>query len=173
MFTPVVPFQLALRHYSRARVEDTVEFDQLPEEEKEQNRGQVRDIPGKLAYAGCHIVPAREGKPAFTFPDDVLEELASREHTRWMCQKTADEWRHAPETDKPKKLHSCLLPWRTGDLAPYMGFAQYHGDEELPEAEKEKDRTTVREIATILTRAGDTIVGASSKGWQTRAAMQK
>ena len=148
-----------------------VEFDKLPEEEKEQNRGQVRDIPGKLAYAGCYMVPARGGEPAFVFPYDVLEELASREHTRWMRQKTEDEWRHAPKTDKPRKLHSCLLPWRKGDLAPYMGFAQYLGDEELPEAEKEKDRTAVRKIETILKYAGYTIVGARNKGRQARAAI--
>ena len=150
-----------------------VGFDQLPEEEKEQNRGQVRDIPGKLAYAGCYMVPARGGEPGFAFPDDVLEELASVEHTRWMHAKTKDGWHYAPKTDKSKKLHSCLLPWRKGDLASYEGFADCLGIEELPEEEKEKDRTAVREIAAILTRAGYTIVGASSKGWQTRAAMQK
>jgi len=150
-----------------------VEFDQLPEEEKEQNRGQVRDIPGKLAYAGCYMVPARGGEPAFTFPDGVLEELASMEHTRWMCAKTRDGWRYAPKSDKSKKLHSCLLPWHLGDLAAYTGFAESLGIEELPEEEKEKDRTAVREIATILTRAGYTVGGARSKGGQARAAVQK
>jgi len=150
-----------------------VGFDQLPEEEKEQNRGQVRDIPGKLAYVGCYMVPAREGEPVFAFPDDVLEELASMEHTRWMRAKTTDGWRFAPKTDKPKKLHSCLLPWRKGDLAPYAAFAEWLGIEELPEEEKDKDRTAVREIATILTRAGYTIVGARSKDGRSRAAVQK
>lgn len=150
-----------------------VEFDQLPEEEKEQNRGQVRDIPGKLAYAGCYMVPARGGEPAFTFPDGVLEELASMEHTRWMRAKTRDGWRYAPKTDKSKKLHNCLLPWCRGDLAAYTGFAESLGSEELPEEEKEKDRTAVREIATILTRAGYTVVGARSKGGRARAALQK
>jgi len=150
-----------------------VEFDQLPEEEKEQNRGQVRDIPGKLAYAGCYMVPARGGEPAFTFPDGVLEELASMEHTRWMSAKTRDGWRYAPKTDKSKKLHSCLLPWHVKDLAAYTGFAESLGIEELPEEEKEKDRTAVRQMATILTRAGYTVVGARSKGGQARAAVQK
>ena len=150
-----------------------VEFDKLAEEEKEQNRGQVRDIPGKLAYAGCYMVPARGGEPAFAFPDDVLEKLASREHTRWMRQKTADEWRYAPTTDKLKKVHSCLLPWRKGDLASYAGFAQYLGDEELPDAEKEKDRTAVRKIETILKHAGYTIVDAHSEARWVQAATRK
>jgi len=149
------------------------EFNQLPEEEKEQNRGQALDIPGKLAFAGCYMVPAVEGEPAFEFPSDVLEELASREHTRWMRQKTRDGWHYAPETDKAKKLHNCLLPWRKGDLVPYAGFAECLGDEDLPEEEKEKDRTAVRNIATILKDTGYTIVEARSEAGRIRAAAQK
>src|SRR5664280_1460302 len=149
------------------------EFNQLPEEEKEQNRGQALDIPGKLAFAGCYMVPAVEGEPAFEFPSDVLEELASREHTRWMRQKTRDGWHYAPETDKARKLHNCLLPWRKGDLVPYAGFAECLGDEDLPEVEKEKDRTAVRNIATILKDTGYTIVEARSEAGRIRAAAQK
>ncbi|HXY02432.1 MAG TPA: RyR domain-containing protein, partial [Terriglobales bacterium] len=150
-----------------------VEFDKLPEEEKEQNRGQVRDIPGRLAYAGCYMVPARGGELAFVFPDDVLEELASREHTRWMREKISNGWRYGPATDNPRKLHKCLLPWRKGDLASHPDFVEHLGTEELPEKEKEKDRAAVREIATILNHAGYTIVGARSKGARRLAAVQK
>jgi len=162
-------------HRNEATKENSslVEFDQLPEDEKEQNRGQVRDIPGKLAYAGCYMVPAREGEPPFVFPDDVLEELASMEHTRWLRQKVKDGWRYGSKTDKENKLHECLLPWRKGDLVQYAGFAEHFGIEELPEEEKEKDRAAVREIATILKHAGYTIVGARSKDRPARAAMQK
>jgi len=141
-----------------------VEFDQLPEDEKEQNRGQVRDIPVKLAYAGSYMVPARGGEPPFAFPDDVLEELASMEHTRWMRDKARDDWRYGSPTDKPRKVHECLLPWRLEDLTPYAGFAERLGAVELPEGEKEKDRTAVRKIATILAHAGYTIVEARGKG---------
>jgi hypothetical protein len=86
----------------------------------------------------------------------MLEELALREHTRWMRQTTRDGWRHAFETDKPKLLHNYLLPWRKGDLAPYAGFAEYLRDKELPEEERErkKDRTAIRNIVTILKSIG-------------------
>jgi hypothetical protein len=141
-----------------------VEFEVLPEEEKEQNRALVRDIPDKLAYAGCYMVPAVEGEPAFEFPSDILEELALREHTRWMRQQTSNGWRYALETDKSKKLHNRLLPWHRGDAFPYAGFAEFLGGEELPEAEKEKDRIAVRKIASILKQAGYTLVGARIKG---------
>src|ERR1035438_7172678 len=53
------------------------EFDKFPTDEQEQNRSQVRDIPTKLAHAGCYMVPARSGEPPFVFALDVLEELAS------------------------------------------------------------------------------------------------
>jgi hypothetical protein len=165
--------------YGPKKNEDTkenpslVEFGQLPEDEKEQNRGQVRDIPSKLAHAGCYMVPAVESEPACAFPEDVLEELASMEHTRWMRQKTADQWRYAPKTEKTKKLHNCLLPWHKGDLAPYTGFAEYLGDTELPEEEKEKDRTVVRKISAILKHTGYTIVEARSDSGRARAAVQK
>jgi hypothetical protein len=139
-------------------------YAELPEDEKEQNRNQVRDIPAKLAHAGCYMVPARSGEPPFALPADVLEELASMEHTRWMRQKIGDGCRYGPETDKARKLHKCLLPWRKGDLAPYAGFAEQLGAEELPEEEKEKDRTAVRKMATILVQGGYTIVEARSKG---------
>jgi hypothetical protein len=139
-----------------------VEYDLLPEDEKEQNRGQVRDIPAKLAFAGRYMAPAREDEPPLEFSGDVLEQLASMEHTRWMREKARDGWRYARETDKPKKLHCCLLPWHKGDLSPYASFAEALGSDELPEDEKDKDRVAVREIATILNHAGYTIVEAKS-----------
>jgi hypothetical protein len=146
-------------------------FDQLPEDEKEQNRAQALDIPRKLAFAGCYMVPAVEGEPPFEFPPDVLEELASREHTRWMRPKTMDGWSYADKTDKPSKKHNCLLPWHKGDLAAYADFAGCLGDEELPEFEKEKDRTAVRDIATILNVTGYTIVEARSEAGRVPAAI--
>lgn len=165
--------------YGPKKNEDTkenpslVEFDQLPVDEKDQNRRQALDIPGKLAFAGCYMVPAVEGEPAFVFPPDVLEELASREHARWMREKIKDGWRYSPETDKPKKQHNCLLPWRKGDLAPYAGLAEFLGDKDLPEAEKEKNRTAVRKIAAILKDIGYTIVEARSEAGRARAADMK
>ena len=150
-----------------------MKWDDLPSDEKEQNRDQARDIPAKLAFAGCYMVPAAEGKASFEFPPDVLEELATREHTRWMRMKARDGWRYAPKTDKLKKLHNCMLPWHKGDLAAYAGFVEPLGDKELPEEEKEKDRTAVLEISTILRVAGYTIVEARSEAGRARAAAQK
>lgn len=149
------------------------DFSLLPEEVKEQNREQVRDIPGKLAFAGCYMVPAVEGEPPFEFPKVVLEELASMEHTRWMRQKARDEWCYGENRNNEKKEHPGMLPWKVGGGFAYADFADRLGDKELPEAEKDKDRAAVREIPTILKVAGYAIVEARSEAGRARAAEQK
>ncbi|HKZ54609.1 MAG TPA: RyR domain-containing protein [Anaerolineales bacterium] len=112
-------------------------YDDLPEEEKEQNRANVRDIPNKLASIGYVMLPARSNEPPLDFPGADLERLAAWEHERWMAAKHAGGWRHAPKTDKERKVHKALVPW-----------------EELPKAEKDKDRDLVRGMPRILARAG-------------------
>ncbi len=118
-----------------------VPYADLGEEEKEQNRGNVRDIPAKLARIGYVMVPPRSDEPPFDFPGEDLEKLAEMEHERWMQAKIEAGWHYAPKTDKEKKLHEALLAW-----------------DELPEDEKEKDRTLVRGIPRILAKAGYTVV---------------
>lgn len=119
-------------------------YAELPENMKEANRLNVRDIPIKLASAGYIMIPARSNQPPFNFPGETLAVLSEAEHMRWMQSKLDDGWKYAHKTDKPNKLHNCLVPW-----------------EQLPEVEKEKDRVMVRGIPEILTRAGYTIVKAT------------
>jgi hypothetical protein len=162
-----------LRNETAKENSSLVEFDLLPEDEKDQNRSQVRDIPAKLAHAACYMVPARSGEPPFMFPDDALEELASMEHTRWMREKIREGWRYSPETDKAHKLHKCLLPWCAGESGLHTDFAGSLGTEELSEEEKEKDRTVVRKIAAILAYAGYTVAEARRKGRESGSAVRK
>jgi hypothetical protein len=112
-------------------------FAELPEDERAQNRENVRDIPRKLALAGYLLVPARQTAAPFDFPGADLERLAEIEHERWTRLKTAEGWSHADVTDKSRKRHAALVPWI-----------------DLPESEREKDRELVREIPRILAAAG-------------------
>ena len=116
-------------------------YAELSEEEKGQNRGNVRDIPNKLARIGYVMVPARSDEPPFEFPGSHLELLAEMEHDRWMQAKMEAGWQHGPERNGEEKLHPDLLPWH-----------------ELADEEKEKDRVLVRAIPRVLARAGYTIV---------------
>ncbi len=48
-----------------------VAYAELPENMKEDNRQNVRDIPAKLAAAGYVMIPARSNEPPFNFPADL------------------------------------------------------------------------------------------------------
>ena len=137
-------------------------YDALPEDEKEQNRGNVRDIANKLAVAGYVMIPARSNEPPFDFPGVDLERLAEMEHERWMRLKLERGWRYARRTDKRKELHEALLPWRKLSRAErvtnYGAYESGVGPGPLPESQKKKDRTLVRAIPRILARAGYTVL---------------
>ena len=121
-----------------------VDYDDLPEHEKEQNRGAVRDIPTKLNAFGYAMVPRRNNEADFVFPPDVLDAMAMREHERWMEAKREDGWEYAPETNKGQKRHASLVEW-----------------DKLHEQDKEKDRQIIAVMSRLLAEAGYTIVKLS------------
>lgn len=145
----------------------------LPEDEKEQNRGNVRDIPAKLARAGYLMVAARSNEPPFSFPGPALEELAEMEHERWMKAKLAAGWRWEARTKKEEKAHADLLPWRKltkkdRDQRYAPNEAAAIGDKVLPEREKKKDLDLVRGIPKILAKAGFTVLRAGDVAGTTK-----
>lgn len=144
-----------------------IPYAKLPDEEKAQNRGNVRDICTKLATAGYVMVPARSNEPPFKFPGLALEALAEAEHDRWMKAKIGAGYRWGAKTNPVRKLHKDLLPWRKLTAAEkavrYTPFeVAALGRKILPGKEKEKDRDLIRGIPRILSRAGFTIVPLES-----------
>jgi RyR domain len=138
-------------------------FAELPEDEREQNRGLVRDIPSKLARVGCIMVPARSNETFPGFAGSALESLSEMEHGRWMKAKIEAGWRWAAETNKEQNLHKDILPWR---LLSFEEMARLYtpaenaaiGEGTLAEEEKEKDRKLVRGIPQMLAKVGYTVV---------------
>jgi hypothetical protein len=118
-----------------------IPYQDLPEELKEANRLNVRDIPAKLDTIGYVMTPARSNERDFNFPGKDLEKLAIAEHKRWVQSKLEDGWKYAPKTNRAKKQHDCLVSWK-----------------DLPEEQREKDRDLVRGIPVILAKAGYAIV---------------
>jgi hypothetical protein len=140
-------------------------FDELPENEKDQNRQYAFDIPNKLARAGYVMIHARTNEPPKIFPDTDLDVLAEMEHNRWTKTKLAQpgNWRYGKPTDKSNHIHEDLLPWCAAteeELAQVFSPTELAaiGCDELPNEEKEKDRELVRRIPYILGRVGYTVV---------------
>jgi hypothetical protein len=136
-------------HYVVERRRDGVAFGsgaamttwhKLPENFKESNRSQARDIGTKLDSVGCTVAP-RTGESAFAFTATELEHLARREHERWVVEREGTGWRYDPERDDARRRHP--------DLVPY---------EQLPESAKDKDRDAVRTLPDVLAEVGLEIV---------------
>ncbi len=120
-----------------------VDYAMLSEHLKEQNRGEARDLPEKLAVLGYVL---RQDAPAGAPPikidpaDPRVELLAEREHVRWVTRKLKTGWRYGDPRDDTKKLHPCIRPWA-----------------ELPENERAKDRLLVLHLPEIVAAAGMTL----------------
>jgi len=81
--------------------------------------------------------PAPRDTSGVQLPPDIIrltELLARNTHENWARQRMAEGWRYGPRRDDAKKEHPSLVAY-----------------EELPESEKEYDRTTAMEaVKTIL-----------------------
>jgi hypothetical protein len=120
-----------------------VDYKDLSEHLKEQNRGEARDLPNKLAILGYvlrHDAPAGAPPIRIKSSDPRAELLARREHERWVARKVKTGWRYGDPRDDVRKLHPCIVPW-----------------EDLAEEERVKDRLLVHHLPEIVAAAGMTI----------------
>ena len=135
-----------------------LDYAELPESAKEQNRSVVRDIPNRLAAIGYIMLPARAQEEPSPIPDESLERLAQMEHERYVRERLAQGWRYGEERDDRLRTHPALVYWQ---VEAHKERERYTTDEQarlgpgaLPEDEKEKDRALMRAIPRILARAG-------------------
>lgn len=115
-----------LRRQVKTEHSSLVDFDDLPEDEKAQNRGNARDLVNKLAAAGYLMIRARTSEPPFRFSPQEVEPLAEMEHERWLRMKLNAGWRWAEKTDKPRKRHKDLVLWKA--LSPEERLQKYKGE---------------------------------------------
>jgi uncharacterized membrane protein len=96
-------------------------WDELPEEFKESNRAQARQIGEKLAVIGCLMVPTFDPTLGFAFKDDELQLLARLEHQRWMDERTGQGYELGPA--RYDHVRPDLVPWdRLSDEARAMNI---------------------------------------------------
>lgn len=72
----------------------------------------------------------------------LSEELARNVHEVWSANRRADGWSYGPVRNDEKKLHPCMVPY-----------------DELPEREKDYDRSTSLETLKFILKSGFSIVG--------------
>lgn len=131
------------RKPTKASLPALVDYADLSEHLKGQNRDAARDLSEKLAALGyvlCQDAPAGGSAVAIDPHDPRVERLAKREHERWLRRKVKTGWRFGDPRDDVRRLHPCVRPW-----------------EELPEDERDKDRLIVVELPKIVEAAGMTI----------------
>jgi hypothetical protein len=121
-----------------------VEWKDLDESLKNMNREQAEEIGEKLSKINCMIIPWFDyDGHKFIFSNEEIEYLAQIEHKRWCDQKIKEGWKYGLLKDAKKKTHPLLIGW---------------DHPALTEEEKEKDRSTIRNIPTYLSDAGYQIV---------------
>jgi hypothetical protein len=113
-------------------------WDQLDESFRQSNLEQADDIFNKLRNIGCDVIYSGiSDEPLFSFTDDEVETLASREHDRWIRERMSVGWIYGKEKDVLKKTSPYLIPYN-----------------ELSENDREKDREPVKEIPRLLASVG-------------------
>jgi uncharacterized membrane protein len=110
-------------------------WDELPEEFKESNRAQARQIGEKLAVIGCLMVPVFDPSLDFSFDDAELLLLARLEHERWMKERTAQGFEPGPA--RYGRMRPDLVPW-----------------EQLSDEARARNLQAVRRIPELLARVG-------------------
>jgi hypothetical protein len=120
-------------------------WEELDEVYRESNRRFADGVASVLAGLGAELVPLAGREVGAALPavaNDLLEELAIREHDRWVRDQLRDGWR--PTTgprDSARRLHPLLVPW-----------------EQLGEAEREKDRDAIRALPALFASLGYELV---------------
>jgi RyR domain len=126
-----------------------VPYVELAPSDKEENRAAARRIPDVLGRVRLGIVSLEQAKlMQKPTKDDVelaieaqIEHLAQVEHDGWMAHRSKNGWSYGPVRDNAKKLHPLMVPYS-----------------QLPELEKEKDRSAVRNYPNQVESAGLAIV---------------
>lgn len=69
--------------------------------------------------------------------EGLVDYLAKNTHENWAALRKKEGWRYGPERNDARREHPCLVPY-----------------EDLPEPEKEHDRSVVREMMRTLILLG-------------------
>ena len=115
-------------------------WEDLSSDLKESNHQQAQKILVKLQEIDYDVIPCISEPKPFEFSHEQIEKLAQIEHEQWMDERLSQGWRYdhrITHSDHYQKLSPHLVPW-----------------EKLPEKYKDMDRHAVRNMPTLLKKAG-------------------
>jgi len=115
----------------------------LAEPDKEDNRAAARRMAAVLAAGGFKLSPDGPAVTRETL-ESRMEVLAEAEHDGWMAHRAANGWAYGAVRDDAAKRHPSMIPYA-----------------DLPESEKEKDRSNIRHYPAFAARAGLCITSAA------------
>jgi hypothetical protein len=115
----------------------TAPWDELPSYLKHSNRAQADRIFEKVERIGYTVEKRTGATPVTDFTPEELTVMAQMEHGRWVVERLNGGWMPGSGRDVRHKISPYLVPWRA-----------------LPEYVKDKERTTVRNIPTLLDAIG-------------------
>jgi ppGpp synthetase/RelA/SpoT-type nucleotidyltranferase len=127
-----------------------VNWEPLPESLKESNRQQIAYAAFNLGLAGFDVRPAGAAEVIGVEPpgfEAKVEEMAEREHGRYVAERLADGWRRGEKNDAVRKTNPTLVPWNG-----------------LSDEIKQYDRDAVHGYAKVLGLAGLVIVPRAGGG---------
>ena len=124
------------------------DYNDLPEDYKEDSRQAAARIPQALELVSLYVVP--DSMPSIDTYEEIqdvlernLELLAEAEHDGRMEHKIRNGWVYGEKRDDAKKIDPALLPYK-----------------DLSEQDKDKDRNSVRYYQDILKEAKYKIVSS-------------
>ena len=113
-------------------------WDELDDEQRESSRRAADGIIDGMDAIACDIVPLRRwGDAGVELDGSSLEQLARREHERWMAERKASGWTFGTTRDDERKRNPLLRPW-----------------DELDDDAKQSNRQAAHALPAMLARAG-------------------
>jgi hypothetical protein len=113
-------------------------WDELDDEQRESSRRAADGIIDGMDAIGFDLVPLRRwGGSGVELDEPLLDQVAQREHERWMAERRAAGWTFGTTRDDERKRNPLLRPW-----------------DELDDAAKESNRAAARALPAMLARAG-------------------
>jgi hypothetical protein len=141
----------------------SVTYEELPLDEKRQNRTSARHILRHVRAIGLDLIPISASVKPVSLTENQVEQMAVLEHRRWVQTHMRSGWEYARDTRKAFKQHNDLVPWDEDEkarVADVYGpdIAGRMGSGVLDKQARDLDRAIVRSFPDILKKAGYALV---------------